>query len=176
MAQRNLRLVARALPAPSAESRVEPPAWWGRPVAETRSTLELARLLVDPVFHSQSGVARGDGRPVVLLPGFLAGDETLAVMGRWLRRLGHAPYVCGFVANVDCSDRALQRVECRVGALHQRHGRRVALIGHSRGGHFARAMGARAPERVSHAISLGADLRGLIGISVPTLAQPEKGA
>jgi triacylglycerol lipase len=107
---------------------------------------------------------------VVLLPGFLAGDETLAVMGRWLRRLGHAPYVCGFVANVDCSDRALQRVECRVGALHQRHGRRVALIGHSRGGHFARAMGARAPERVSHAISLGADLRGLIGISVPTLA------
>ena len=31
-------------------------------------------------------------------------------------------------------------------------------------------MGARAPDRVSHAISLGADLRDLIGISVPTLA------
>jgi triacylglycerol lipase len=170
MAQRNLRLVARALPAPSAESRVDPPAWWGRPVAETRSVLELARLLVDPVFRDQSGVPRGDGRPVVLLPGFLAGDQTLAVMGRWLRRLGYAPYVCGFVANVDCSDRALQNVERRVDALHQRHGRRVALIGHSRGGHFARAMGARAPDRVSHAISLGADLRGLIGISVPTLA------
>ena len=44
------------------------------------------------------------------------------------------------------------------------------LVGHSRGGHFARAMGARAPARVSHAISLGADLRGLVGISVPTLA------
>jgi pimeloyl-ACP methyl ester carboxylesterase len=138
--------------------------------------LELARLLADPIFRDQRGVARGDGRPVVLLPGFLAGDQTLAVLGRWLRRLGYAPYACGFVANVDCSDRALQRVERRVAALHQRHGRRVALIGHSRGGHFARAMGARAPERVSHAISLGADLRGLIGISVPTLAQPEKGA
>ena len=132
--------------------------------------LELARLLADPIFRDQRGVPRGDGRPVVLLPGFLAGDQTLAVMGRWLRRLGYAPSVCGFVANVDCSDRTLQNVERRVHALHQRHGRRVALIGHSRGGHFARAMGARAPDRVSHAISLGADLRGLIGISVPTLA------
>jgi pimeloyl-ACP methyl ester carboxylesterase len=132
--------------------------------------LELSRLLVDPVFLVQSGVPRGDGRPVVLLPGFLAGDQTLAIMAGWLRRLGYAPSLCGFVANVDCSDRALQNVERQVDALHRRHGRRVALIGHSRGGHFARAMGARAPDRVSHAISLGADLRGLIGVSVPTLA------
>jgi pimeloyl-ACP methyl ester carboxylesterase len=147
-----------------------PTAWWGRPVAETRSMLELARLLVDPVFLAQSGVQRGDGRPVVLLPGFLAGDPTLAVMAGWLRRLGYAPYACRFVANVDCGDRALQRVEARVDALHKSYGRRVALVGHSRGGHYARALGARAPDRVSHAISLGADLRGLLGISVPTLA------
>lgn len=170
MAQRNLRLAAEAMPAASAETRIEPPAWWGRPVAETRSMLELARLLVDPVFVAHSGLPRGNGRPVVLLPGFLAGDQTLAIMAGWLRRLGYAPYVCGFRANVDCSDRLLQNVERRVDALHRRHGRRVALIGHSRGGHFARAMGARAPDRVSHAISLGADLRDLIGISVPTLA------
>lgn len=146
------------------------PAWWGRPVAETRSMLELARLLVDPLFITQSGLPRGDGRPVVLMPGFLAGDQTLAVMAGWLWRLGYAPYTCGFVSNVDCSDRALQRVEERVDAIHRRHGRRVALVGHSRGGHYARAMGARAPDRVSHAISLGADLQGLVGISVPTLA------
>jgi triacylglycerol lipase len=132
--------------------------------------LELARLLVDPVYLSQSGVERGDGRPVVLLPGFLAGDRTLAVMAGWLRRLGYVPHTCGFVANVDCSDRAVQRIEGHIDAVYRRHGRRVALVGHSRGGHFARAMGARAPDRVSHAISLGADLRGLIGVSVPTLA------
>jgi pimeloyl-ACP methyl ester carboxylesterase len=148
----------------------DPPGWWGRPAAETRSMLELARLLVDPVFVGQSGLPRGDGRPVVLLPGFLAGDQTLAVMAGWLRRLGYAPYACGFVANVDCSDRAVERVEGHIDALHRRHGRRVAVVGHSRGGHFARAMGARAPDRVSHAISLGADLQGLVGVSVPTLA------
>src|SRR4051795_639848 len=83
---------------------VEQPTWWGRPVAETRSMLELSRLLVDPVFAAAAGVPRGDGRPVVLLPGFLAGDQTLAVLGGWLRRLGYAPRVCGFVANVGCSD------------------------------------------------------------------------
>jgi triacylglycerol lipase len=47
--------------------------------------------LVDPVFRAASGVPRGDGRPVVLLPGFLAGDQTLALMAAWLRRLGYAP-------------------------------------------------------------------------------------
>jgi triacylglycerol lipase len=132
--------------------------------------LEFARLLGDPVYVAQSGVPRGDGRPVVLLPGFLAGDRTLAVMRGWLGRLGYVPAGCGFVANVDCSDRALERVEAHVNDLHRHHGRRVALVGHSRGGHFARAMAARAPDRVSHAISLGADLRGVIGVSVPTLA------
>ena len=64
----------------ASETRAEPPAWWGRPLAETRWMLELARLLADPVFVSQSGVPRGDGRPVVLLPGFLAGDRTLSIM------------------------------------------------------------------------------------------------
>jgi pimeloyl-ACP methyl ester carboxylesterase len=131
---------------------------------------ELARLLVDPVFRDPSRLPRGDGRPVVLVPGFLAGDRSLAVMAGWLRRLGYTPTACGFVVNVDCSDRALERVDACVDALHRRHGRRVAVLGHSRGGHFARAMAARAPDRVSHAISLGADLRGLVGVSVPTLA------
>ena len=45
----------------------------------------------------------------------------------------------------------------------------MALIGHSRGGHYARALAARRPDRVSHAISMGADLQGLFGASGPTL-------
>jgi len=147
----------------------KPERWWGRPLAESRWALELARLSVDPVLLGQ-GVARGDGRPVVLMPGFLAGDPTLSLLGAWLRRIGHRPYVCGFVANVDCSDRALERVERRVEQLHRRHGRRVALVGHSRGGHFARALAHRRPDRVSHAVSLGADLQRMFGISVPTQA------
>jgi triacylglycerol lipase len=154
----------------ASDVRTEQAAWWGRPVAESRWMLELARLVVDPVFRDASALPRGDGRSVVLLPGFLAGDRTMSILSGWLRRLEYLPAMCGFVANVDCSDRALERVERRVDELHRRDGRRVAVIGHSRGGHFARAVAARAPDRVSHAISLGADLRGLVGVSVPTLA------
>jgi pimeloyl-ACP methyl ester carboxylesterase len=142
--------------------------WWGRPLAETRWSLELLRLSVDPVFLPR-GLPRGDRRAVVLMPGFLAGDQTLAVLAGWLWRLGYAPRTCGFVANVDCSDRALERVERTVDRLHRGSGRRVAVIGHSRGGHFARALAARRPELVSHAISLGADLNQMLGTSTPTL-------
>ena len=142
--------------------------WMGRPLAETRWWFELARLLTDPVFRGV-GVPHGDGRPVVLMPGFLAGDQTLALIAAWLRRVGYRSQLCGFVANAGCSDRTLDRLERRVEELWRRYGRRVALIGHSRGGHYARALAARHPDRVSHAISMGADLQGMLGASAPTL-------
>jgi triacylglycerol lipase len=143
--------------------------WWGRPLAETRAWFELARLLLDPVLTTAHSVPRGDRRPVVLMPGFGAGDVTLTVLGLWLRRIGYEPHACGFVTNTDCSDRALDRVDDVVERLWRRSGRRVALLGHSRGGHYARALAARRPERVSHAISMGADLGGLLGASQPIL-------
>jgi pimeloyl-ACP methyl ester carboxylesterase len=142
--------------------------WWGRPLAETRWCVELARLVADPVWRGV-GVPHGDGRPVVVMPGFLAGDQTLGVMAAWLRRLGYRPRFARFVTNTDCSDRALDRVECRVDELWRSYGRRVALIGHSRGGHFARALAARRPDLISHAISMGADPQGMFGASTPTL-------
>ena len=141
-------------------------AWLGNPVAETRWWLEATRLTVDPVFLGR-GIPRGDGRAVVLMPGFGAGDQTLAALAGWLFRIGYRPRTCGFVVNLDCSDRAAERVEALVGRLALRTGRRVALIGHSRGGHFARALGARRPERISHAITLGADLQSLLEMSIP---------
>ncbi len=150
------------------ETTSEPdPRWWGNHVGEFRWQLELYRLLADPVFRGL-GVPSGDGRPVVLLPGFGAGDYTVAVLGSWLRRIGYSPHTAGFILNTGCSDDGLARVERTVTALHSRHGRRVALIGHSRGGHYARAMARRRPDHVSHAIALGANLRRMLGVSAPT--------
>jgi triacylglycerol lipase len=126
-------------------------------------------LAVDPVLRGV-GVPRGDGRPVLLLPGFLAGDYTLGVMALWLRRLGYRPFACGFYLNVGCSERALLRIEERLDALHLRYGRRVAVIGHSRGGHFAKALAVRRPQAVSHVVSLGGGLSRPFDISAPTQA------
>jgi pimeloyl-ACP methyl ester carboxylesterase len=146
-----------------------PAEWLGRPVAETRWMLEAARLLVDPVAYG-FGVPRGDGRAVIAVPGFLAPDDSLVLLRRWLRLVGYRPHTAGFVFSVDCADRAVERVERLAEALHATTGRRVAIVGHSRGGHLARATAARRPDLVSHAISMGADLQGLLGISSPTRA------
>jgi pimeloyl-ACP methyl ester carboxylesterase len=146
-----------------------PAEWFGRPLAETRWILEAARLLLDPIAYGR-GVPRGDGRAVVVVPGFLAGDDSLLPLRRWLRTIGYRPQTAGFVFNVDCAERATERVDELAQALHATTGRRVAVIGHSRGGHLARAVATRRPELVSHAISLGADLQGLFGISAPTRA------
>ena len=141
--------------------------WWGDHLRETRWALEASRLLADPVFHGR-GVPRGDGRPVILMPGFGGGDQTLLVLAAGLRRIGYRPHTCGFVSNTGCSDRAVDRVERRLQGIHDGDGRRVALIGHSRGGHYVRALAHRRPELVSHGISIGAGLRQMISTSYPT--------
>jgi triacylglycerol lipase len=156
-------------PAVPAAPPVEPRRWWGRPLAEMRWQAELARLLVDPVFRGD-GVPRGDGMPALLMPGFLAGDASLSVLHGWLERMGYAPHGSGMVFNVDCSNRAFERLDARLADLHERSGRRVALIGHSRGAHFAKALAHRRPEMTSAVMSLGAGLDTPFDISVPTKA------
>jgi pimeloyl-ACP methyl ester carboxylesterase len=148
-------------------SRADPARWNGDHLAEFRWQLELYRLLADPVFRGV-GVPHGDGRPVILMPGFGAGDQTLLALAAWLRRIGYRPSTCGFVTNTGCSDRAVDRVERRLRSAHLRSGRRIALVGHSRGGHYARALAHRHPELVSHAVSLGAGLQQMLAVSRPT--------
>jgi pimeloyl-ACP methyl ester carboxylesterase len=143
--------------------------WWGRHLQELRWQAELARLLVDPVYRGE-GVPRGDGRPVVLVPGFLAGDSSLTVMRDWLRRLGYRPHGSGIVFNVDCSDKMLRRLERRVEDVVASEGRPAAIIGHSRGGHFAKALAHRRPDLVCAAVALGSGLTTPFDISLPTMA------
>jgi triacylglycerol lipase len=147
--------------------------WRGRMLAETRWTLELCRLLVDPVFAG-FGLPQGNGRPVLLLPGFLAGDQTLAPIAAWLHRIGYRPHLCRFLLNADCADRTLERLERTLVDVTERSDHRVAVVGHSHGGHLARALAARRPELVSHAVSLGTDLHQMLDISTATLWAVER--
>ncbi len=170
-------VVAEVLPDAVTESSFDPvpppaprePQWWGRPVAEFRWQAELLRLLVDPVYAGR-GVPRGDGGPVLLVPGFLAGDSSLSVMSGWLRRIAHVPYAAGIAMNVDCSDRAVDRLERLLLRVHVRTGRQVAIVGHSRGGHFAKALAVRHPDAVRAVVALGSGLDEPFDISLPTKA------
>ena len=143
--------------------------WWGRPLAEMRWQAELARLCVDPVFL-RGGEPRGDGRPVVLVPGFGGGDWTLQHLAFWLRRSGYDAVRCNFIVNAGCAEKALARVERRVIERSERSGRRVAVVGHSAGGYLARAVAARMPDRVSHVVALGAGLSRQFDVAAPALA------
>jgi|SRR4051794_15238177 triacylglycerol lipase len=140
--------------------------WWGHHVQELRWQAELARLLVDPVYRG-AGVPRGDGGPVMLIPGFLAGDNSLSVMADWLKRIGHRPRASGIRFNVDCAERVLHALERRLEQIAAE--RPAAIVGHSRGGHLAKALAHRRPELVSRVISLGSGLDTPFAISVPTL-------
>jgi triacylglycerol lipase len=127
-----------------------PPLW-----RESRVAFEAAQLLRSPVWRGE-GVPRGYGRPVLLIPGFLAGDGTLATMAKWLRANGYWTRRAGIRSNIDCSERACDLLEERLEALAERTGRRVAIIGQSRGGVLARAVAVRRPDLVSGIVTLGA--------------------
>ena len=104
------------------------------------------------------GVPRGDGAPVLLIPGFLAGDPSLKTMALWLRRIGYQPCRARMRVNVDCTTRAVQRLEQELEALVERHGRKARIVGQSRGGNMARLLAVRRPDLVEGIVTLGSPL------------------
>jgi triacylglycerol lipase len=117
------------------------------------------------------GVAPGDGQPVLLIPGFLAGDLSLASLAARLRGLGYRPCRAQIRANVDCTERSLGRLERQLERQAERHGRRVWLVGHSRGGAMARILAVRRPDLVAGIVCLGSPLRDQLAIHPLVRAQ-----
>jgi triacylglycerol lipase len=142
-----------------------PPLW-----RETRVALEATGLRRSAVWRRE-GVPTGDGRPVLLIPGFLAGDGTLATMTHWLRTLGYRTRRAGIRANVACSEVACARLEQRLEAFAEAQGRPVAIVGQSRGGIFAKALAARRPDLVDAIVTLGSPTVSQLSVHPLVLAQ-----
>src|ERR1700742_4347731 len=107
--------------------------------AELRYWPELAGLVADGRFRSP---ARASQRPpALLIPGFMAGDASLTLMAGWLRRRGHTVRLSGIRLNAGCAGRELTRLEQVLAQFDEP----VIVIGQSRGGTLARALGARRP-------------------------------
>src|SRR4051812_20254820 len=120
-----------------------PPIW-----REGRVGREVAALMRHPIYRGAGG-DDADGQPVLLIPGFLAGDDSLGIMTRWLRRTGHYTRKAGMRSNVACSATAVEGLEERLELMAETRGRKVAIVGQSRGGNFAKVLAVRRPDLVS---------------------------
>jgi pimeloyl-ACP methyl ester carboxylesterase len=116
-------------------------------------------------------VPSGDGRPVLLIPGFMAGDGSLATRTRWLREHGYRTRRAGIRANVSCSEAACGRLEDRLERFADTEGRAVTIIGQSRGGIFAKALAARRPDLVEAVVTLGSPTVSQLRVHPLVLAQ-----
>jgi len=136
---------------------------WG----ELRYSGELARLLADGELRAPR--RRLDAQPVLLIPGFMAGDASLTVLRAWLRRRGHRVSMSGMLANVGCAEQIVRRLEDHLQAFASNCGRAVVLIGQCRGGALARALAVRDPENVAGLVMLGSPVRDGLAVSSPVL-------
>src|ERR1700730_4783999 len=113
----------------------------------------LSSLLCDPVFYG-TDIVRGDNRPVLLIPGFFAGDWSLLTMARWLMRIGYRPYLSGIDWNVGCPDEKSGRLGWRLGRIADAYGRRAPAVAMQ-----ARALAVKYPARVTNVVTLGSPAR-----------------
>ena len=123
---------------------------------EWRALIELGSLpLAWPLLQT---TPRGDGHPVLLLPGFAAGDATLGPLALFLRSRGYAVETWGFGQNKGFHRKFIVALEQKIRYMHHRAGRKVSVIGWSLGGVFAFDMAHRMPECVRSVYALGSPM------------------
>ena len=118
-----------------------------------RALFESSMLVPAAPFLSRA--PRGDGQPVLLLPGFAGGDGSTKVLRRFLTGRGFSahPWLQG--RNMGPRDGVRRKLVERIVDLHQRYERKVSIVGWSLGGVYARELAKRLPDKVRQVVSLG---------------------
>jgi pimeloyl-ACP methyl ester carboxylesterase len=124
-----------------------------------RASMELGWLMASaPLLLA---AARGDGHPVLVLPGLSGGAGWTTVMRGYLRAIGHSVHGPRFAATKGHSDRVRRLLADRVEQLADRHGKKVSIVAWSVGGCFARQVVAADPGPVRQLVTLGTPLDGM---------------
>src|SRR5258708_1795275 len=136
-----------------------PGAW--RQFLEQRVLFEVGALAAASPYLRFLG--RGDRHPVLVLPGFTAGDASTVVL-RWsLRSWGYWAHGWHLGANLGPTPSVVSGLQDRLDQLHRRHGSRVSIIGWSLGGLYARELARQHPDKVRLVITLGSPFRMVEG-------------
>ena len=146
---------------------IDTPIW-----RESMFGFDWLALRSSPVYYG-CGVPRGNGEPVVVVPGFLASDASLIELHAWLARIGYRPYFSDIGRNADCPDHIAGKLLETVKRAHRETGQRVRLIGHSLGGMLSRSVALDFPEYVSLVVSMGSPFRDAVRAHPSLIAATE---
>ena len=136
---------------PPAAGRLRPPGL-GLLLAEARGILEFnASLLLSPLLMQ---APRGDGHPVLALPGFLASDLSMAPMRRYLRELGYDTHAWKMGRNFGGVHKKRSALRDLLTEIHGATRRKVSVVGWSLGGVYARDLALQLPGMVRSVITL----------------------
>lgn len=139
---------------------VRRPSPWLLVAEGPRALGELAWL--QAARPSLAGAPRGDGHPVLVLPGMGADDRSTASLRRFLGRLGYQVHGWGLGANLPSRELA-GRLRERLAQLRAQDAEPMSLVGWSLGGIYARQIARRSPESVRTVVTLGSPFRSLPG-------------
>lgn len=105
---------------------------------------------------------RGDGHPVLVLPGFVASDTSTAILRRYLTAKGYDAHSWNLGRNLGpkAIGREGQKLMARLEEVYAQTGEKVSLVGWSLGGIMARLIANRRPDLVRQVITLGSPFGG----------------
>jgi pimeloyl-ACP methyl ester carboxylesterase len=105
---------------------------------------------------------KGDGHPVLLLPGFMATEFSMKPLQTYLDKLGYNAFHWELGRNL--GPRAIgpdgEHLIARLEQIYKETGRKVSLVGWSLGGTLARQLSRRRPDMVRQVITLGSPIVG----------------
>lgn len=128
-------------------------------LGEFRFPLEASLFWVKAFAHPWPHAAPGEGKIVLLIPGFMAGDMTLLPMANFLARLGHRPVLSGIWSNSKCPRETLEHLGWRLENVRENLDGDIAVVGQSLGGLYARELAHRYPDCLDRVITLGSPIR-----------------
>lgn len=138
-------------------------------LAESSAPAEFLFGALAPLDRS---LPRGDGRAMMLIPGFWGSDASLMVLRSKLVALGFDAVTWGLGLNNRCGQSAVDRVLPKIEQLVRRRGKPISLIGHSRGGLVARAIARLRPDLVDCIVTLGSPIAGRDVRAMSPVLQP----